>query len=123
MASLVFASAASAVCFAVAYVAFMLIAAQAEGAHPPAGVFLRAAFIAAVIAFAVQLTYGGALRRLLQPRRLFTLPVVLLAYLIPITVIGLLLADTTGDLLGIVPWLVFAVVLSTSFWLAARVPA
>jgi len=113
----------SGLCLAGAWVVFMLATGAAQGVSPPVSAFKKLVPLVAVVALVLQLLYGGALSAVLQPRGLFTLPVLILAYVVPIGLVGLKLADTTSDVLGIVPWLLFGLVLACSFWAVMRLPA
>lgn len=114
---LLFACAVSAASLSIAFAAFMSITAGVDHVSVPRTAFVRLLPVVAGVGFAFQFIYGGLLQRLLRPRGMFRLNILLLAYIAPILVVGLGLANTFGDLVGLVPWLCFAAVTSTVFWL------
>lgn len=114
------ACAVSALCLAVAWAVFMLATASSERVSVPRTAYSRLLPVVAAVGLVFQLVYAGALRRMLMPRGLFNLPVLVAAYVFPSVAIGLALSNTTADLLGIGPWALFAFVLASTFWFAAR---
>jgi hypothetical protein len=118
--SFAIASLVSAIATALAAVAFMAIAAQIEAITPPLTSYVRIGLLSIAIFFLGQLIFGTALWRLLAPRHLFRLSMVALAYMLPATLIGLLLADTWLDFRGIFPWTTLAGVAAISYWAAMR---
>jgi hypothetical protein len=100
------------------YVALMFI--QLWPRFPSLKVVLRFAAFATASALVIQLAYGGLLYVILKPLGLFRLPLVVLAYLVPVFLVGWRFADTTDDLLGMAPWLAIATALAAVFWFLAR---
>jgi len=64
----------------------------------------------------VQLGYGGLLYFLLTLTGMWSLWTVTLAYLIPVILFSWAASDTTNDLIGTIPWLVFALIVAVVSW-------
>ena len=116
---LIFAWATSALAFALAFVAWMVITAHLEGATPPARGYWRVGVLAFGAGLVIQLFYGGLLYVALSRIGLFNPVVVAIAYLIPVVIFSWYASNTFQDLLGTIPWLVFALVVSLVFWFFA----
>jgi hypothetical protein len=81
---------------------------------------LRLTLLAAGSSLTIQLVYGSLLLIVLKPIGLFRPPVILFAYLVPVLLLSWYMSNTTNDLIGTIPWLVFASILALVFWFFAR---
>jgi TRAP-type mannitol/chloroaromatic compound transport system permease small subunit len=59
-------------------------------------------------ALIVQLIYGGILYVVLKRLDWLNLPIILLAYVAPVIAFSWHASDTTNDIVGTIPWIVFA---------------
>ncbi len=122
--NLIFACSASAVAFAVVFVAWMATVAKQEGGDPlGAGYLVRMMIAMFVMALVVQIIYGGLLYLALAPRGGLRLWVILLAYVVPVALFGWHASDTSADIVGTVRWIGFASLVALVFWFfASRQP-
>jgi TRAP-type mannitol/chloroaromatic compound transport system permease small subunit len=67
----------------------------------------------------VQFVYGGALYLILKRLDWISLPIVLLAYLAPVIAFSWHASDTTNDIIGTIPWIVFALIVGLVSWFFA----
>jgi hypothetical protein len=111
---------ASAVANSAAFGAWVFISAGLNGSPPPAPKgFLRLMLFAFGSSLMIQIVYGGLLYIALKRFGLFNFPVVLLAYLIPVILFSWHASDTSNELIGTIPWLVFGSILALVFWFFA----
>ena len=112
---------ASAFAFSLSFVVFMFVTAQLEGAHPTLRGYFRVGFLAFGAGLLVQLVFGGFLYIVLSRIGLFRWWAVVLAYVVPVALFGWYVSDTTQDLLGTIPWLLFALIVALVTWFFASV--
>jgi hypothetical protein len=110
----------SALAFSVAFVAWMFVTVWLEGSVPP-GPFgvLRLSLFVLCASLIVQLGYGGLIYVILTRVGLWSVWTVALAYLLPVILFSWSASDTTQDILGTIPWLVFASIVAVVSWLFA----
>jgi hypothetical protein len=119
--SFILACVTSALVFGFSWVVFMYITAAIEHVGSlPISVVSKMGALACAFSLAFQFIYGGIVKSALDRIGLFNWPTVVLAYVVPCAALGLHLANTTADLEGMIPWLIFAFVVSTTFWYFAR---
>jgi len=114
----------SAVAFSAAFVAWMFISVNLiEGSVLPKPVgILRLSVIALSACLIFQLLYGGLVYLGLTRTGLWSIWTVVLAYVTPVVLFSWSVSDTTQDLLGTIPWIVFALIIATMTWALVPVP-
>jgi hypothetical protein len=111
---------ASAVAFSCASLSWWLLMARIEGGNMPQPLYVvRGALFALVLCLIFQFGYGGLVYVILTRADLWNIWTVSLAYLLPVILFSLG-SDTTQDLLGTIPWLVFALIVAVVSWFFAR---
>jgi hypothetical protein len=112
---------ASAIAFSGAVLSWMFLTVQMEGGvlPRPLGV-VRGALFALVLGLIFQFGYGGLVYVILTRTGLWNIWTVSLAYLLPVVLFSYFASDTTQDLLGTIPWLVFALIVAVVSWFFAR---
>jgi hypothetical protein len=80
---------------------------------------LRVGVFALLAGLIVQLVYGGLIYFILTRTGLWNVWTVLLAYVVPVVAFSWRASDTTQDILGTIPWLVFALILAAVSWFFA----
>jgi hypothetical protein len=107
----------SALAFSIAQVGWMLLTFWLQGGLPPAPIrVFRVGLVMLGLGLVVQLGYGGLLYFLLTLTGMWSLWTVTLAYLIPVILFSWAASDTTNDLIGTIPWLVFALIVAVVSW-------
>jgi hypothetical protein len=107
---------ASALTFAAAFVAWMFITVKIEGSPLPKNI-LGITLLGLGAGLVVQLIYGSLVYSVLTRAGAFTLWAVAAAYLVPVVLFSWRASDTYQDLIGTIPWLIFAILVGTVFWL------
>jgi hypothetical protein len=112
---------ASAVAFSGAFLFWMFLTVRLEGGvlPQPLGI-IRGGLFAFVLGLIFQFGYGGLVYVILTRMGLWNIWTVSFAYLLPVILFSYLASDTTQDLLGTIPWLVFALIIAMVSWLLAR---
>ena len=111
---------ASAIAFSGAFLTFMFLTAWLEGAVLPQPVgIVRAGLFALMLGLIFQLGYGGLVYIILTRRGLWNVWTVSFAYLLPVVLFSWRASDTTQDILGTIPWLVFALIVAVVSWFFA----
>jgi hypothetical protein len=99
-----------------AFVTWAFITIKLENAPPP----LRGYFLLGLFAFGaglfVQLIYGGLLYLVLKRLEWINLPIVLRVYLAPVVAFSWHASETTNDIVGTVPWILFALIVGVVSW-------
>ena len=111
---------ASAIAFSGAFLSWMFLTAWIEGAvlPQPLGI-LRGGLFALVLGLIFQFGYGGLVYVILTRAGYWNIWTVSLAYLLPVVLFSYHASDTTQDLLGTIPWLVFALIVAAVSWFLA----
>lgn len=121
MSPLVLAWLLSALAFCIAYLGWMFLAIWLEGGVPPSPLgVLRGGLFVLAASLIVQLGYGGLIYVFLTRTGLWSLWTVALAYLAPVLWFSWAASDTTRDITGTIPWLVFALIVAAVSWFFAR---
>jgi len=111
---------ASALAFSIAYIAWMFVSIWREGSVLPQTIgILRLGLFAFGAALIVQLVYGGLIYVILTRIGFWSIWTVALAYLLPVVLFSWHASDTTQDIFGTIPWLVFALIVAVVSWLLA----
>jgi hypothetical protein len=111
---------ASAFAFSIAFIAWMFVTVWLEGSVPPRPVgVLRLGVFAVGASLVVQLGYGGLIYVILTRMGLWSIWTVALAYLLPAVLFSWSASDITQDILGTIPWLVFALIVAAVTWFFA----
>lgn len=107
---------------AVAFVSEMLMIAVAftESTSLPLVVHLYRVFKIFAVTLLLQLLFGCLLWHVLAHLKLAKLSAFLVAYVVPVMLIGIYMADTYADLEGTLAWAALAFVASSVFWVVAR---
>jgi hypothetical protein len=111
--------AASALAFALAFVSWAFITVKLENAPPPLKGYFLLGLFAFGIGLIVQFVYGSLLYIVLKRLDWISLPIVLLAYLAPVIAFSWHASETTNDIVGTIPWLVFALIVGFVSWFFA----
>jgi hypothetical protein len=99
----------------------MLLMARIEGGVQPQPLYIvRGGLFALVLCLIFQFAYGGIIYAILIRTDQWNIWTVSLAYLLPVILFSYLASDTTQDLLGTIPWLVFALIVAVVSWFFAR---
>lgn len=114
--NLIVAWAASALAFGLAFVGWVVITGVFEDAPPPLKGYMPTFLVAFGAGLLVQFIYGGFLYVFLRWCGIYYLWIVVLAYLAPVVFYSYYTSDTYQDLIGSIPWLVFALVLAVVSW-------
>src|SRR5262245_3943599 len=98
----------------------MLLMVRIEGGVQPQPLGLvRGGLFAIVLCLIFQFGYSGVVYVILIRAGLWNIWTVSLAYLLPVILFSYLASDTTQDLLGTIPWLVFALIVAVVSWFFA----
>jgi hypothetical protein len=116
---LIIASLASAATFSLAFTLWMFITSRLYPGPISAIALFRVNLFTFGAALAVQLTYGGLVYLVLTRLAAFNLFTVLLAYVVPVLLFSWHASDTSQDLLGTIPWILFALSIGFVFWFFA----
>jgi hypothetical protein len=115
---------ASAFAFSIAFIAWMFISLWLDGRVwlvPSNAVHVGLFGFSACLIF--QFAYGSLTYFMLSRAGIWSVWTVLLAYLLPVVLFSWSATDTTQDILGTIPWLVFAVIVGFVTWIfGPRVP-
>jgi hypothetical protein len=109
---------ASALALSVAFIAWMFISLWLDG-HGWLGPFsvLRAGLFGFGACLIFRFSYGGLTYFMLTRAGMWSVWTVPLAYVLPVVLFSWSASDTTQDIVGTIPWLVFAVIVASVTWL------
>jgi hypothetical protein len=108
---------ASAIAFSGAFISWMFLMVRMEGGVLPQPLYIfRGALFAFALCLVFQFGYGWLVYAILTRADLWNIWTVSLAYLLPVILFSYVGSDTTQDLLGTIPWLVFALIVALVSW-------
>jgi hypothetical protein len=115
---------ASSAAFSIAFVGFILLWVWLDdGTFRPWTSILRLGFLTISAALIVQLLYGGVVYFVLRRAGLWRFWSVATAYLLPLAMFGWFAIDTVREGLGMIAWVIFAIIVAYVSWLLAPVQA
>jgi hypothetical protein len=108
---------ASSLAFSLMQVAWMFVTVWLEtSALPPPTMAVRGVLGFFALGLVIQFAFGGLVYVILTRLGLWNVLTVSLAYLLPVVLFSYHASDTTQDLLGTIPWLVFALIVALVTW-------
>ena len=102
--------------FAVAGDTFLGIVGLIGGRAMPVREALRVGALILVLCLCIQIVYGTFLYFALRRFAIFRWWIVVLCYVFPVLVFSAFASDTPSDVLGTVPWVIYAILVGLTFW-------